>query len=183
MPKDTNAAPAAPVPPSAKLQGWFAGRLPDGWFAGPPAVSHDRDEIVVVGTLPTPDTGDAPAETVAAACRARIQGFREDTRTLRMRIADEAEARFARKVAWGARCGDEEELFTTLSVPVMTRLRLPERQVLDTLVDAGVARSRSHALAWCVRLVGDHEGEWIDQLREALVHVEKVRSEGPGSEK
>ena len=97
-----------------------------------------------------------------------------------MRIADEAEARFARKVAWGARCGDEEELFTTLSVPVMTRLRLPERQVLDTLVDAGVARSRSHALAWCVRLVGDHEGDWIDQLRDALVHVEKVRERGPG---
>jgi len=125
--------------------------------------------------------GDADADMLAAACRARIQGFREDTRALRMRIADEAEARFARKVAWGARCGDEEELFTTLSVPVMTRLRLPERQVLDTLVDAGVARSRSHALAWCVRLVGDHEGEWIDQLREALVHVEKVRSEGPGA--
>ncbi|HLM16979.1 MAG TPA: hypothetical protein VK549_04090 [Acidimicrobiia bacterium] len=188
MPKDTNpttagasnraANPAA----AAKLQGWFAGRLPDGWFAGPPAVSHDRDEIVVVGTLSTPDTGAADTETTAAACRARIEGFREDTRTLRMRIADEAEARFARKVAWGARCGAEEELFTTLSVPVMTRLRLPERQVLDTLVDAGVARSRSHALAWCVRLVGDHEGEWIDQLREAMVHVEKVRNEGPGRE-
>jgi hypothetical protein len=138
---------------------------------------------VVIGTLPDPDTGDADAETRDAARRARIQGFREDTRALRMRIADEAEARFARKVAWGARCGDEEELFTNLSVPVMTRLRLPERQVLDTLVDAGVARSRSHALAWCVRLVGDHEGEWIDQLRDALVHVEKVRSEGPGNRK
>ena len=185
MPKDTNTPP--PTAPNsvagAKLQGWFAGRLPDGWFTGPPSVDHDRDEIVVIGTLPDPDTGDADAETRDAARRARIQGFREDTRALRMRIADEAEARFARKVAWGARCGDEEELFTTLSVPVMTRLRLPERQVLDTLVDAGVARSRSHALAWCVRLVGDHEGEWIDQLREALVHVEKVRSEGPGSEK
>ena len=181
MTKDTNPTATAAVPGAAKLQGWFAGRLPDGWFAGPPAVSHDRDEIVVLGTLPAPDTGDADADMVAAACRARIQGFREDTRALRMRIADEAEARFARKVAWGARCGDEEELFTTLSVPVMTRLRLPERQVLDTLVDAGVARSRSHALAWCVRLVGDHEGEWIDQLREALVHVEKVRSEGPGT--
>jgi hypothetical protein len=188
MTKD-NAAPAAPIPPGAKLVGWFAGRLPDGWFTGPPDVHHDRDEIVVVGVLPTPDVladgGDAEADTpdpemLAAACRARIQGFREDTRALRMRIADEAEARFARKVAWGARCGEEEDLFTTLSVPVMTRLRLPERQVLDTLVDAGVARSRSHALAWCVRLVGDHEGEWIDQLREALVHVEKVRREGPG---
>ena len=180
MPKGSNAASAAAVPPGvAKLQGWFAGRLPDGWFTGPPSVSDDRDEIVVVGTLPPPDTGDADDETVAAACRARIQGFREDTRALRMRIADEAEARFARKVAWGARCGDEEDLFTTLSVPVMTRLRLAERQVIDTLVDAGVARSRSHALAWCVRLVGDHEGEWIEQLRDALVHVEEVRSEGP----
>jgi hypothetical protein len=184
MPKD-NPSAATPVPPvGAKLQGWFAGRLPDGWFVGPPAVTHDRDEIVVIGALPDPDTGtsstdDGDAETRATARRARIQGFREDTRALRMRIADEAEARFSRKVAWGARCGDEEELFTTLSVPVMTRLRLPERQVLDTLVDAGVARSRSHALAWCVRLVGDHEGAWIDQLREALVHVEKVRDVGP----
>src|SRR3982751_665413 len=92
MPKDTNATTAPPVPPSAKLTGWFAGRLPDGWFAGPPAVSHDRDEIVVLGTLPTPDTAGADPETVAAAHRARIQGFREDTRALRMRIADEAEA-------------------------------------------------------------------------------------------
>jgi hypothetical protein len=184
MPKHNQETTAAVPPAATKLRGWFAGRLPDGWFTGPPDVNHDRDEIVVVGTLPEPDVssddgGDADPETVVAARRARIQGFREDTRALRMRIADEAEARFARKVAWGARCGEEEELFTTLSVPVMTRLRLPERQVLDTLVDAGVARSRSHALAWCVRLVGDHEGDWISQLREALVHVEKVRREGP----
>ena len=179
MPKD-NPASAAPVPPAAaKLQGWFAGRLPDGWFTGPPAVDHDRDEIVVIGTLPEPDTGDADDETRAAARRARIQGFREDTRALRMRIADEAEARFARKVAWGARCGDEEELFTTLSVPVMTRLRMGERSILDTLVAGGVARSRSEALAWCVRLVGMHQADWIKGLRDALVKVDEVRSKGP----
>lgn len=173
-----------PKEPDNKLGAWFAGRVPDGWFMARPEVTHDRDEIVVIGTLVDPDTGtsstdDGDDATRVTARRARIQGFREDTRALRMRIADEAEARFARKVAWGARCGDEEELFTTLSVPVMTRLRLPERRALDTLVDAGVARSRSHALAWCVRLVGDHEGEWIDQLRDALVHVQKVRDEGP----
>jgi hypothetical protein len=179
MPKD-NSAPTAPVPPAAaKLQGWFAGRLPDGWFTGPPSVDHDRDEIVVIGTLPEPDTGDGDDETRAAARRARIQGFREDTRALRMRIADEAEARFARKVAWGARCGDEEELFTTLSVPVMTRLRLPERQVLDTLVDAGVARSRSEALAWCVHLVGEHAEAWLDELRGAMGAVDELRRRGP----
>jgi hypothetical protein len=164
----------------AELAGWFAGRVPEGWFTGPPEVSTDRDEILVIGTLAEPEVA-ADADSVArqAAWRARMQGYREDTRQARMRIADEAEARFGRKVAWGARCGDQEALFTTLSVPVMTRLRMGERRALDTLVDAGVARSRSDALAWCVRLVREHQGEWIDQLREALSHVEAVRAEGP----
>ena len=165
----------------SEMQGWFSGRLPTDWFSGVPEVGVDRDEILIVGTLPDVQLGsDASAEAAAAARAGRIKQFREDTRDARVRIAREAEHRFGRKVAWGAQCGDVRELFTTLSIPVMTRLRMRERQVLDTLVEAGVARSRSHALAWCVRLVGDHEGEWIDQLREALVHVEKVRSEGPG---
>jgi hypothetical protein len=163
------------------LSGWFAGRLPDGWFAGPPEVSHDREEILVVGPLPEPDVGaSATDDDKAAAQLARIEGFREDTRQQRMRIADEAEQRFGRKISWGASCGDQVAVFTTQSVPVMTRLRMNERRVLDTLVDAGVARSRSDALAWCVRLVRDNQSEWIDQLRDALVHVEKVRAEGPG---
>jgi hypothetical protein len=164
----------------SSLAGWFAGRLPDGWFTGPPSVTCDRDEIVVVGALAEPDIGDDADDAARVAARAaRIRGFREDTRAVRMRIADEAEARFGRKVAWGARCGDEEELFTNLSVPVMTRLRMSDRLVLDTLVEAGVARSRSHALAWCVRLVRDHEGDWIAELRDALVRVQEVRDEGP----
>jgi hypothetical protein len=165
---------------TTQLQGWFAGRVPDGWFTGPPEVDVDRDEILVVGTIGEPDLG-AEADDAArqAARRARIEGYREDTRQQRMRIADEAEARFGRKVAWGARCGDDVVVFTSLSVPVMTRLRMSERRTLDTLVDAGVARSRSDALAWCVRLVRDHEGEWIEQLRAALVKVEAVRAEGP----
>jgi hypothetical protein len=64
-------------------------------------------------------------------------------------------------------------------VPVMTRLRQAERRVLDTLVEGGVARSRSDALAWCVRLVGQHEDSWLDELRAALRRVEEVRSVGP----
>jgi hypothetical protein len=154
--------------------------MPDTWFAGPPDVTVDREEILVVGPLAEPDLGaDADDGARAAARAARIQGFREDTRQHRMRIADEAEARFGRKVAWAAVCGDLRVVFTSLSVPVMTRLRMSERRVLDTLVDAGVARSRSDALGWCVRLVRDHEGDWIEELREALVQVEQVRSEGP----
>lgn len=164
----------------SSLAGWFAGRVPDGWFTGPPEVTADREEILVAGTLAEPEVAAGADEaTRAAARRARIQGHREDTREHRMRIADEAEARFGRKVAWAARCGDDDHTFTSLAVPVMTRLRMSERRVLDTLVDAGVARSRSEALAWCVRLVRDHEGDWIEQLRAALVQVEAVRQGGP----
>jgi hypothetical protein len=61
----------------------------------------------------------------------------------------------------------------------MTRLRQPERQVLDTLVDSGVARSRSEALVWCVRLVGEHADGWLAELREAMTAVDEVRTRGP----
>ena len=96
-----------------------------------------------------------------------------------MAIATEAEHRFDRKVSWSVRWGGARFDFTTLAVPVMTRLRMDERAVLDTLLDAGVARSRSEALAWCVRLVQRNEADWIGALRDALVHVERTREEGP----
>ena len=164
----------------AEVTAWFAGRLPDTWFTGIPEVTADREEILVVGTLPEPEIGadsDDPAREVAR--RARIKGFREDTRPHRMRVADEAEVLWGRKVSWGARCGDVREVFTSQSVPVMTRLRMTERSVLDTLIDAGVARSRSEALAWCVRLVGQHQADWIADLRDAVANVERVRDTGP----
>ncbi len=162
------------------IRGWFAARLPAGWFAGPPDVTVDGDEILVVGSLPDADVASRSSEEVRVAARAaRIDRFREESRDDRMRIAREAERRFRRKVAWGAECGGETRIFTTLSVPVMTRLRMPERAILDTLVAGGVARSRSDALAWCVRLVGMHQAEWIKGLRDALVKVDEVRSKGP----
>jgi hypothetical protein len=163
-----------------EIGGWFAGRLPDGWFEGAPEITADREEILVVGTLPVPDLpADAGDEGRQAALESRIAGFREDTRRQRMRIADEAQRRFRRKVSWGASCGDVTALFTTLSAPAMTRLRMEERRVLDTLIEAGVARSRSHALAWCVRLVAERQEDWLRDLREALGRVQEVRETGP----
>jgi hypothetical protein len=167
---------------SSTTIGWFAGRLPDGWFTGPPEVTYDREEVLVLGSIPPPDLGgDADDDARAAAIASRVEAFREETRAARMAIADAAEARFGRKVAWGVECGGVREVFTSLSVPVMTRLRMQERAVLDTLVDASVARSRSDALAWCVRLVGQHQDEWIAKLRDALVAVKQVRAEGPAA--
>lgn len=171
-----------PAPPVEGLTGWFAGRLPDDWFTGPAEVQVDRDEIVVVGPLAAPEpSGDDSDEAAELAASGRITRFREQTREQRMAIAHEAEQRFGRSVAWGAAVGDRRELFTSLSVPVMTRLRQRERLVLDTLVDSGVARSRSEALAWCVRLVGENTATWLDELREAMKAVEKVRATGPTS--
>jgi hypothetical protein len=187
--------------PLEQVRGWFTGRMPDDWFVGAPEVLVDREEITVIGRLASPETladaeaasagEDAPAAEAAggtaersepaaeAAAAGRVRRFREETRDARIEIAREAEHAFGRKVSWGVVCDDYKVMFTTLSIPVMTRLRQSERRVLDTLVDAGVARSRSDALAWCVRLVGEHEDSWLSDLREALRHVEQVRAEGP----
>lgn len=163
-----------------KLRGWFSGRLPDGWFEGAPEVVLDREEVSVIGRLPAPGLpeGVSAAERTGAVA-GHVQRFREETREQRIDVAREAEHRFGRKVSWGVECEGETTMFTQLSVPVMTRLRQPERRVLDTLVEAGVARSRSDALAWCVRLVGKNADDWLAELRDALQHVERARAAGP----
>ena len=163
-----------------ELRGWFAGRIPDEWFTGSLDVTVDREEILVVGEIPDVNVAKGASDAEAVAAReSRVDAFREETRAQRMRIADEAQRRFRRHVSWGARLGGESHHFTTAAVPVMTRLRMREREVLDTLVDAGVARSRSEALAWCVRLVADNESEWIEKLRGALGAVREARGTGP----
>ena len=169
------------VPSTQDLSSYLSGRLPDGWFDGPAEVTVDRDEIVIVGRLAGERPAPADGEQQQAADAGRIRRFREDTRAERIAIARELEERYARLVAWGARSGDTEEVFTQAAIPVMTRLRQPERLVLDTLVDAGVARSRSHALAWCVRMVADNEDAWLTRLRDALASVEEAREAGPAA--
>ncbi|MTD12849.1 hypothetical protein GIS00_02675 [Nakamurella sp. YIM 132087] len=153
--------------------------MPGDWFTGAPEVIVDRDEITVLGELPALENAGGDAATIAAAEAGRISRFREDTREQRIEIAQQAQFRYRREVSWGARQGGTEELFTTASVPVMTRLRQPERQILDTLVDSGVARSRADALVWAVRLVGEHADSWLGELREAMEQVNRVRDKGP----
>ncbi|MEV6172362.1 hypothetical protein AB0L99_29655 [Streptomyces sp. NPDC051954] len=166
-----------------KLRGWFAGRLSDDLFEELVEVRVDREEITVIGRIPEPRLAkDAPAAEREAALQGRIEEFRERTREARIEVAREAEHRFRRKVSWGVECGGERALFTHVAAPVMTRLRQPERQVLDTLIAGGVARSRSDALAWCVRLVQRHADDWLTELRDSLEHVQRVRAQGPDAE-
>jgi hypothetical protein len=163
-----------------KLRGWFAGRLPDDLFETLVEVTVDREEITVIGRIPRPRLTDGASDAEKdAAVQSRIQEFRERTREDRIAVAREAEHRFRKKVSWGVECDGERALFTHIAAPVMTRLRQPERQVLDTLIAAGVARSRSDALAWCVRLVQRHTDDWLTELRDSLEHVQRVRAQGP----
>ncbi|MDQ0945600.1 hypothetical protein [Streptomyces sp. V1I1] len=165
------------------LRGWFAGRIPEGLFSELLDVTVDREEITVVGRIPEPDLGAEAAEAERdASLEGRMSEFRERTREERIEVAREAERRFRRKVSWGVECGDKRAMYTTVSAPVMTRLRQPERQVLDTLIAGGVARSRSDALAWCVRLVQRNADTWLSDLRDSLQHVQEVRAQGPDTE-
>lgn len=163
-----------------KITGWFAGRLPEGLFVEIAEVVVDREEITVVGRIAEPELGaDASDAAREGAIDGRIAEFRERTRDDRIKVAREAERKFDRKVSWGVVCGDRRALYTHIAAPVMTRLRQPERQVLDTLISGGVARSRSEALAWCVRLVERNTEEWLGELRESLERVRQVRANGP----
>jgi hypothetical protein len=169
-----------------RVAGWFAGRLPADWQAAPPEVTIDREEITVRLAIADVELGEDASDVTRAEARAgRAKAFREDTREKRMEIAREAEHRYDAKVSWGVTLGQGDdshsELWTHVAAPVMTRLRQPQRLVLDTLVDAGVARSRADALAWCVRLVGQHEDDWLGELRDAMTAVADVRSKGPAA--
>ncbi len=176
----SNATPRSGPEQERLIAAWFAGRIPDGWFEGTASIEIDGDEIQIVGILPSPQLPDGAGEDeVRVAEQARIGGFREESRGARMRVAEEAQPAFGRTVSWGAVCGGSRLLFTTAGVPVMTRLRMGDRRLLDTLIDAGVARSRSEALAWCVRLVAQHEADWIQELRAAMAAVDEVRTSGP----
>jgi hypothetical protein len=148
------------------LQQFLTALIPTRWFTAPIDIQSDDDEILVIGTVTAEQSVDE---------------FRASTRHDRMAIADQVESRFGRKVSWGVAQGDITSLFTTYSPPIATRLRLSERAVLDTLVSAGVARSRSDALGWCVKLVARHEADWLSELRNALVDVERIRDSGPAS--
>jgi hypothetical protein len=165
-----------------RVSGWFAGRLPQEWQAAPAVITIDREEITVRLSIPDVDLGPDASDAALGEARAgRAKAFREDTRARRMEIAREAEHRYEAKVSWGVAVGDHQELWTHVAAPVMTRLRQPQRMVLDTLVDAGVARSRADALAWCVKLVGQHEDDWLTELREAMASVADVRAKGPAA--
>ncbi len=169
---------------TATIQSWFDSHVDEDWGAEKVTIKSDDDEILAIVKVAT-DAGDLPEESddKEVAIKRIARHFRKATRQSRMSVAESAQDLFDRKVSWGVQAGEDTYLFTHVTAPAMTRLRISEREVLDTLVDSGVATSRSEALSWCVKFVRDNESEWLDSLKEAFKSVEKVRNEGPSSKK
>ncbi|NTV63074.1 MAG: hypothetical protein HGA65_06005 [Oscillochloris sp.] len=150
------------------LQHWVGQQLPADLTIGPPEVRRYDDELVIILPVAAPDDPAAAAQEIAR--------LREESRRLRMGIAREIERTERLPVAWGMRAGAHETLFTSRTAPVMTRLGRAEREVLDTLVAAGVAETRSSALAYTVRAFAATHDTWLGEVRQAIAEVERVRA-------
>ena len=173
--------PGAAASPS-EIVGWVSGALPPDLYRGAPTVEVDRDEILVVGDVGSPEVPEGlDADGTAAAEAARISRFREETRDQRIAVARQGEARYDRPISWGATAGATTQRFTTVHARTATRLDLDQRKLLDHLVEAGIAKNRPQALAWCVTLVQQNEDQWITRLKESLETLNHTRQDAPGS--
>ena len=159
-----------------ELQAWLHARLPSSLMVEPPHIKAYRDEIVIMLHLGSPPSSEGDSEQQQSAEQEMIAQQREMSRPMRMKLAKQLQKRLGKTVSWGMRAGASEMLFTTRTVPVMTRLGRAEREVLDTLVAAGVAETRSSALAYTVRTFALEHVEWLNEVREAIEQVEQVRS-------
>ncbi|ACL24011.1 hypothetical protein [Chloroflexus aggregans] len=145
-----------------EIQRLIAQRLPAEVRAGPAEIRRYSDEIVIILPIARP-LDDIPL-------------LREQTRRDRMRVAREIERHLGVPVAWGMRSADHEVLFTTRTVPVMTRLGRAERELLDLLVAVGVADTRSSALAYIARAFAYEHREWLNEVRLAVGELARVRA-------
>jgi hypothetical protein len=159
-----------------ELQPWLQERLPAQLLAGAPEVAIYDDEVVIMLPVGAEQPGAEGADEQREAVLRLIAQRREETRALRMRLAQELQAVVGRPVAWGMRVGTISALFTTRTAPVMTRLGRAERDVLDTLVAAGVADTRSSALAYTVRAFAAEHADWLSEVRQAIEQVDQVRA-------
>ena len=106
---------------TATIQKWFDAHV-------------DDDEILAVVSVSTAEEELPDDDDKEIAIKRIARRFRSGTRQSRMSVAEEAQELFERKVSWGIQAGEDTYLFTHVTAPAMTRLRIAERRVLDTLV-------------------------------------------------
>ncbi|MDE3075391.1 MAG: hypothetical protein KGJ86_08170 [Chloroflexota bacterium] len=160
-------------PDVAQLKEWLLNHLPATVAAAEPDISVDGDEILIVLKLNT--SSIAEEQNRPEAERALIERRRNETRGLRTQAGRRLGRSFGRAVSWGMQAGDSLELFTNNTAPVMTRLSRQERHVLDALITAKVANTRSGALGYVVRTFAAEHQEWLAEVQEAMSRVAGLR--------
>ncbi len=59
--------------------------------------------------------------------------------------------------------------------PVMVRLRAPELEIVDTLINAGIAPNRAEAVRWALARISERPA--YAQLRERISEIERLKTE------
>ena len=166
----------ATINDAQELSQWLLSQLPASVTGSDPEINIDADELLVTLNLST-DTLKGDGEALKKLEQELIERQRSETRKLRIQLGRHLERISGYAVSWGMRAGGTVQHFTMNSVAVMTRLSGPERQVLDMLIAANVANTRSAALAYIVRTFAAEHQEWLNQVQEAAKHMSSLRTQ------
>ena len=160
-----------------ELKEWLLAQLPSVITHCETEVTSDEDEMLVILHLNTAGLGDMTDEACREEDQALIAHHRAETKPLRIQLARDIRHLYGYTVTWGMRAGKTVQFFTNNQKPVMTRLSYQERRVLDTLIAANIANTRSAALSYIVRTFAAEHQDWLDEVQDALVRVEQLRQQ------
>ena len=158
-----------------EVKQWLMERLPSIIVNCELRVTND-DELIVLLQLDTSSLPVEERERVRAE-QNLIAHYRMETRETRIALGKELSQRYGYDVSWGMCAGETTQFFTSNMKPVMTRLSAEERQVVDALIAANIVHTRSAALSYIVRVFATEHQDWLNELRQALVHIEQVREQ------
>ncbi|MBV9230990.1 MAG: hypothetical protein JOZ18_16900 [Chloroflexi bacterium] len=159
----------------ADLKQWLLQQFPATIVSSDPEITVNEDELLIILHLNT-DTLASEGEARSQAESTLIEHYRHETRTLRIQLGRQIYRTYGFVVSWGMRAGETLQLFTNNNtVPVMTRLSGEERRVLDTLIAANIANTRSTALSYIVRTFAAEHQDWLREVQEASMHMAQLR--------
>ena len=119
-----------------------------------------------------PDEGDGPPKEAMRQFRHEVARRLPEVRRFEVKsdVADGKHKRFLARMDSGKDKHPDGE-FT----PVMVRLRAPELQIVDTLINAGIAPNRAEAIRWALARVSERPA--YAQLREHTSEIERLKTE------
>ena len=159
-----------------ELRKWLLSQLPASVVGSDPEITIDADELLIILTLNT-ETLVGEGEALKNAEHALLERQRSETRALRIQLGRQLERTCGYAVSWGMRAGGTVQLFTPNTTAVMTRLTREERQVLDTLIAANVANTRSAALGYIVRTFAVEHQDWLHKAQQAAKNMASLRAQ------